>query len=103
MKMFAFGFAVKRSNFMKNLLYLLKFTYGFNKERITFLDIVLGLRSGKIIADWFIKPTDGHQYLHYFSAHPCNIKKSVIFSQTLHISELCGSQADFENHKEEIK
>lgn len=58
MKMFSFGFTVKRSNFMKNLIYLLKFTYGFNKERITFVDIVLGLRNREIIADWFIKPID---------------------------------------------
>lgn len=88
---------------MKNLIYLLKFTYGFNKERITFVDIVLGLRNREIIADWFIKPIDWDQYLHNFSSHPCNTKKSVIFSQTLHISEPCGSQADFKNHKEEIK
>ena len=56
--MFSFGFTVKKSNFMKNLIYLLKFTYGFSKERITFVDIVLGLRNREIIADWFIKPID---------------------------------------------
>ena len=88
---------------MKILIHLIKFTYEFNKENITFLDLIVDLRNRKIIADLFIKPTDWDQDLHYFSAHPCLTKKSIVFSQALHISKLCGSKADFENCKEEMK
>ena len=36
-----------------------------------------------------MKDTDKHQYLYYTSAHPYPTKKSVVFSQALHLSRLC--------------
>ena len=73
-----------------------------DKESIAFLDIKVSLRNGKVFTDLYIKP-DHYQYLHYLSAHPYHIKKSVVFSQTLRIGRLCSSERDFEDHKEEIK
>ena len=67
------------------------------------LDIKVSLRNGKAFSDVYVKPTDRHQYLHYFSAYPYHTKKSVVFSQTLRISRLCSSGKDFGNHKEEKK
>ena len=40
------------------------------KERINFLDLNVSLRNGAISTDLYVKPTDGHQYLHYKSSHP---------------------------------
>ena len=66
----------------------IKFTYESNKESIAFFDLKLTLRNGKVFTDVYVKPTDRHQYLHYFSAHPYHTKTSVVFSQALQISRL---------------
>ena len=52
----------------------LRFTYGKSKERVYFLDLNLSLRNGAISTDLYVKPKDGHQYLHYKSSHPEHIK-----------------------------
>ena len=72
-------------------------------KKVKFLDIKVSLRNGKIFTDLYIKPTDRHQYLNYLSAHTCNTKRSVVFSQTLGFSRLCSSEKVFEDHKEEMK
>ena len=92
--------------FLKNLNELspcITFTYEPNKENTVFLDIKVSLRNGKVYTDVYVKPTDCHQYLHYLSAHPYRTKTSVVFSQTLRISNLCSSEKDFESHKDEMK
>ena len=43
----------------------IKFTYESNKESITFLDIKISLRNGKVFTGVCVKRTDRHQYLHY--------------------------------------
>ena len=50
-----------------------------------------------------MKPTDRHQHLHFSSAHPNHTKRSVVFSQTLHISRLCSNESDFERNKEKMR
>ena len=42
-------------------------------------------------------------YLHFSSAHPNHTKRSIVFSQTLHISRLCSNESDFEWNKEKMK
>ena len=48
----------------------IKFTFEFNKEHISFLDLKVSLCDGKLTTDLLVKPTDRHQYLYYTSAHP---------------------------------
>ena len=81
----------------------IKFTYDPNKQSIAFIDKKVSLRNGKFFTDLCVKPTDHHQYLHHFSAHPYHTKTSVFFSQSLRITWLCSSEKDFEDHKEEMK
>ena len=46
----------------------------------------------------YIKPTDGHQYLHYQSSHRLHIMNSIPYSQALRVSRICSSEQDFKMH-----
>ena len=73
------------------------------KENIAFFDLKVSVKNSKIITDFYVKFTDHHQYLHYLSAHPNHTKRSVIFSQTLHISRLCSYEKNFIKHKANMR
>ena len=67
------------------------------------LDLTLNLRNGAISTYLFIKPTDGHQYLHCKSSHPKHIKNSRRHSQALRLSRICSSEKDFKGHADRMK
>ena len=81
----------------------LKFTYESSKKDISFLDLKVSLTRGKLSADLHIKPTDCHQYLHYSSGHPEYTKRSIVYSQLLHVSWICSHENDFNPHKSNMK
>ena len=58
----------------------ISFTYETSKEMVNFLDLNVSIKNGAISTDLYIKPTDGHQYLHYKSSHPELIKNSIQYS-----------------------
>ena len=73
----------------------IKFTYEFNKELISFLDLKISFCDGKLTTDLPVKPTDRHQYLHYTSAHLNHRKRSIVYSQALRLSRNCSYKNDF--------
>ena len=81
----------------------LSFTYETSEERVNFLDLNVSRRNGGISTDLYIKPTVGHQYLHYKSSHPEHIKNSIPYSQALRLSRICSSEKDFKGHVERMK
>ena len=81
----------------------LKFTYETSQNSVDFLDLNVSLKDGAIFTDLHIKPTDGHQFLHYKSSHPGHIKNSIPYSQALRISRLCSSQNYFNAHISNLK
>ena len=81
----------------------IKFTYEFNKEHISFLNLNVSFCDGKLTTDLHIKPTDRHQSLHWTSAHPNHTKQSIVYSQALRLSRICSYKNDFEIHLEEMK
>ena len=87
------------NNFTPNL----SFTYEASKNCIPFLDLKVKLIDGKLETDLYMKPTDCHQYLHYLSSHPQHSKRSIIYSQTLHVNRLCSLEKDFNYHKLNMK
>ena len=87
------------NNFHSNL----KFTYETSICTVNFLDLNVSLRNGAIHTDLYIKPTDGHQYLHYQSSHPLHIKNSIPYSQALRVSRICSSEKDFKTHVSHMK
>ena len=81
----------------------LKFTYESSKKDISFLDLKVSLTKGKLSTDLHIKPSDCHQYLHYSSVHPEHTKRSIVYSQLLHVSWICSHENDFNRHKSNMK
>ena len=75
----------------------IKLTYVIGGDRLEALDLELLLADdGTIKTKLFKKPTDGHQYVHWKSAHPISLKKSIPFAQLLRIKRNCTSPLDYE-------
>ena len=87
------------NNFSPNL----EFTYESSKKRVAFLDLNVSLENGSVTTDLHTKSTDCHQYLHCSSSHPDHIKNSIIYSQTLRLSNICTYDEDFDKHALNMK
>ena len=68
------------------------------KKRVAFLDLNVSLGNGSITTDLHTKSTDCHQYLNCSSSHPINLKISIIYSQTLRLSNICMYEEGFDKH-----
>ena len=82
------------NNFLPNL----QFTYESSKKRVEFLDFNVSLENRSVTTDLRTKSTDCHQYLHCSSSHPHHIKNSIIYSQTLRLSNICTYEEDFDKN-----
>ena len=56
-------------------------THEYSKKERPFLDLKVGIKSGNITTDLYVKDTDRHQYLHYTSAHFYHTKRSVVLAK----------------------
>ena len=56
----------------------------------------------QLSTDLYKKTTDRHQCLHYFYSHPHHTKKSIIYSQTLHLSRIFSRDNKFVKRKREM-
>ena len=63
----------------------IKFTYEYNKDTASFLDLKVILSNGKLITSLYSKPTGCHQYLYYESFHPEYTERSILYTQALRI------------------
>ena len=52
---------------------------------------------------YIYKLRDTHQYLDYTSSHPEYTKKSIVYSQTLRLQQICSFEIDFLKRKNEMK
>ena len=64
----------------------LSFTYENSKINIVFLDLSVSLRDGEIYTSFYIKVTDGQQYLHYQLSRSQHTKVLIPCSQLLRVS-----------------
>ena len=74
----------------------IKFTSKWSCSEIEFLDVRVINDSGKLETDFFIKPTDRHQYLHKTSHHPNTCKKGIPFAQVLGLRQIFSKNSFFE-------
>ena len=74
-----------------------------SKDKISFLDLSVSLCNGNLYTGLHFKAIDCHQYLEYTSSHPEHTKKSVIYSQTLHLTRLYSFQQEFEGYKRNLR
>ena len=81
----------------------IKFTYEFDKDSISFLDIKVIASNGKLTTSLYDKPADCHQYLHYKSSHPEHTKRSIIYSQIVKVNRVCSQESDFKEHSSKLK
>lgn len=73
----------------------IKFTFEVSDSQISFLDVLVKLHSNSLSTSVYYKPTDNHQFLHFESAHPLSLKKSIVYSQCLRIKRICSDNEDF--------
>ena len=74
-------------DYLNNVDPNLKFTLKYSVESIDFLDATVHLDQelGELWTEVYCKPSDSQSYLHYTSAHPYHMKKSLPFSQFLRV------------------
>ena len=89
-------------NFVQNFHPAVKFTYEISEKSVTFLDMKLYLKQGKLTTSVHYKSTDSNSYLDYRSSHNPSTKNSIPFSQFLRLRRLCSDDADFEEKAEEM-
>lgn len=74
----------------------IKLTYVDGNRELDALDVRLRIEDdGTISSRLFRKPTDGHQFLHWSSAHPSSLKRSIPYAQLLRIKRNCSFESDF--------
>ena len=79
----------------------IKFTAEYCRAKINFLDVTVIKKGNQLVTDLCIKPTDTHQYLHACSCHVSHCKKSIPFSQALHLNRICSENAFFDERYNE--
>ena len=87
------------NNFHPNI----NFTHEKSPSFVNFLDVSVKKVDNRLETDLYCKPTDCHQFLHFNSAHPFHIKKSIVYSQGLRIKRLCSSPLVFQKHLDNLK
>jgi len=81
----------------------LQFTLEIERDnRISFLDLSFINDDGRLIFDIFHKPTFSDRYLSYYSHHPINHKKGVIFGMSDKIIKLSHPRYHHKNFIETI-
>ena len=80
----------------------IKFMVEHSKKAITFLDVITYQEENRIKAMLFVKPTDSHSYLSFFSCHPQNIKRSIPYSQFLRMRRNCTEWTEFIKHSAQL-
>ena len=79
-------------DYLNNVAPSIKFTHEISTDSVNFLDTtVLKDGQGYINTDVYQKPTDTHPYLHWTSAHPPHLKRSIPYSQALRLRRICSS------------
>ena len=79
-------------DYLNNVAPSIKFTHEISTDSVNFLDTtVLKDGQGYITTDVYQKPTDTHPYLHWTSAHPPHLKRSISYSQALRLRRICSS------------
>ena len=70
------GFIKILNSLEKNI----KFTYESSDQSVSFLNLSIYKKNGKILTDIFYKDTDSHDYLPFNSCHPRHTKKNIPYT-----------------------
>lgn len=71
---------------LNNAVPSINFTHEISKSQVNFLDTTITKNeNGDVETDVYQKPTVTHRYLHWTSAHPPHLKRSIPYSQALRL------------------
>ena len=74
----------------------IRFTLESSVDSVNFLDITVHRETnGSLSPNLYCKPTDGHNYLLFFSEHPRHILNGIPYSQMLRVRRICTKKEDF--------
>ena len=74
----------------------IKFTAEYSKEEVNFLSVNIKLIDGERNTDFFVKPTNTHQFLDPTSCHPYHCNKGIPYSQALRLNSICSDNETFD-------
>ena len=78
-------------NHLNNAAPSINFTHEISKSQVNFLHTTITKNeNGDVETDVCQKPTDTHRYLHWTSAHPPHLKRSILYSQALRLRRICS-------------
>ena len=93
------GTVIQLQEFIKKLNNrhpIIKFDFKFSKTSIEFLDTTVykNKEQNKLLTTVYCKPTDRRNFLHYTSAHPRSLIKSIPYSQALRLKKICAETSE---------
>ncbi len=89
----------KFQNHLNECHHSIQFTFELAQSQVPFLETTLNINDeGDIWTDIYYKSTGSQIYLHFSSAHPYHIKKSLPYSQLLRLRHIWSKDADFLKH-----
>ena len=88
--------------FLQELSFWFEIYFRVKRNKISFLDLKVKLKEGKISTDLYIERTDRHQYLNFTSSHPNHTNRLVVDSHGLRVKRICSEKADFLKHMSEM-
>ena len=81
----------------------IKFTADWSYSSVNFLDVKVIMKDRKIVTDLYVQPTGTHQCLDSSSCYPYHCKKSIPYSQALHLNRICPNDAFFDQRCNELE
>ena len=83
----------------------IKFDFKFSKTSIEFLDTTVykNKEQNKLLKTVYCKPTDRRNFLHYTSAHPRSLIKSIPYSQVLSLKKICAETSELSKNPQVLK
>ena len=81
----------------------IKFTAEYSKEAINFLDGNVRLVEGELMTDFFVKPTNPHQFQDLSSSHPYHCKKGTPYIQALRLTRICSDNETFDKRRNDLE
>ena len=102
------GTVIQLQEFIKNLNNrhpTIRFDFKFSKTSIEFLDTTVykNKEQNKLLTTVYCKPTDRINFLHYTSAHPRSLIKSIPYSQALRLKKICAATSEISKNLQVLK
>lgn len=73
----------------------ISFSHHYSQDSVNFLDVSVSLSGGRLTTKLYRKPTDTHQYLHFYSSHVRHCKTGIPYSQAHRFKRICSNKEDF--------